>query len=474
MTSIRKRLRHRLLVGLSALFAALGVGLYLLTGHLLTAQFDHALEAKARVLGALVKQQSDGSFDVDFAEEPMPEFGRARDPEYFELWLASGRSERSESLGGRHLPRPLPGHDRVASFAVDLPDGRPGRALALRFLPLTEEEAHAGEPALRSSPSRVEATLVLARGRADLDGALRGVSGAIAATGLLLLLGAALIVSGAVTRGLRPLDRVADQATRIDATSLDARFPVADVPDELGAITGRLNDLLARLQGSFERERRFSADVAHELRTPIAELRSLAEVALRYPAGGEPESGSYRDVLDVAVQMERMVTNLLALARCDAGRQEVVTERVELAEAVKDAWRPFEEGARARGLRASFTMPPGAAARTDRHLLASILGNLFSNAVEYAPAGGRVSCTAEPDAGGVSLAIANSATGLAADDLSHLFEPFWRKDPARTERTHAGLGLALVSAFAKLAGIDVRADLPEPDHFRIRLRFETA
>src|SRR5262249_5544979 len=146
---------------------------------------------------------------------------------------------------------------------------------------------------------------------------------------------------------------------------------------------------LGRLEASFARERRFSANVAHELRTPIAELRSLAEVALRWP-----DTGNFRDVLDIAVQMERMVTNLLSLAGCEAGHEELVVERVDLAQAVREAWRPFESTAAARQLATSFELAP-ANTNGDRAILGAMLANVYSNAVDYTPEGGEIRCVLE-------------------------------------------------------------------------------
>jgi two-component system sensor histidine kinase QseC len=310
---------------------------------------------------------------------------------------------------------------------------------------------------------------MLARDRRDLDASLARISGALAGAGLLLLLAAALVVTASLRRGLQPLAALADRASRIDAGSLGSRFPEAGLPDELRGISRRLNDLLGRLGASFQRERRFSADVAHELRTPIAELRALAEVALRAPQGHEPEAGSYRDVLDVAVQMERVVGNLLALARCDAGRQDVKLETLDLGAVARDAWRPFQAGASARGLTVSFDLPP-AVVDGDRALLGAIFTNLYSNAVDHAPAGGALDCALHLSPGGAELAVENTCAGVTGEDLPHLFEPFWRKDAARSDREHSGLGLALVAAYAKLIGAKVEATLPSPDRFRIVLR----
>jgi two-component system sensor histidine kinase QseC len=114
---------------------------------------------------------------------------------------------------------------------------------------------------------------------------------------------------------LRPLSSLAKRAETIHASSLQLRFPTDNIPVELLPIAQRLNDLLARLEASFAREQRFSADVAHELRTPIAELRTLAEVALKWP--DDVNQAALKEALNIALQMESVATGLMALARCD-------------------------------------------------------------------------------------------------------------------------------------------------------------
>jgi signal transduction histidine kinase len=405
---MRSQLRRRLVGGLAILIVVLSAGIYLLTRRLLVDEFDAAQLAKARLIAAGVKQHPDGTLDIDAAEEPTPEFTRARDPEYFELARAGARVASSPSLGERRLPA------RGGVSDLALPDGRRGRMLAFGFVPVmeTEQGTTAG-----SGPGLV---LLLARGRAELDAALWRVLFAIAAASALLLLGSAAVVQVVLSR-------------------------------------------MRELESNFERERRFSANVAHELRTPIAELRSLAEVALRWP-----DTGSFRDVLDIAVQMERMVANLLALARCE--HEELALESLDLAQAAREAWRPFEPAAQARQLQATFSLAP-AQTRGDRAILGAMLANVYSNAVDYTPAGGRIDCVLSPLAGGAQLVLSNTADGLTRDDVEHALEPFWRKDAARSDRNHGGLGLALVAAYARLTGGEARADLDDDGRFRLTLRF---
>jgi signal transduction histidine kinase len=450
MTSIRRALGRRLVLALFLVLALIGGGLHLLVQRLLTAHFDAALAEKTRVLAGLMKQEH-GGFELELGETPMPEFERPVEPEYFQLWLGERVFQRSRSLGPGELPRPS---GAALSFAdLPLPDGRRGRAAWLRFP--VRIDVDGDRSAVPAKPAL--AALVVARGRGPLDQALRSVRLALIAAGLLLLVGVPLAVARVVRAELRPLDRLAERASAIDAGSLDAGFPVAGLPAELHPIATRLNDLLQRLSGAFERERRFSADVAHELRTPIAELRALAEVALQGPESAE-SARQFQDVLGAALQMEALVGTLLTLARCQAGRQPVAREPIDLSRALGDAWAPLAEKARAKALLVRRSVPE-TFVHTDRLLLGSILGNLLGNAVEYAPPGGELSFEVVRGEHAAEVIIANPNAGLTTEDLTHAFEPFWRKDAARSDGRHGGLGLSLVAAFARLIGAEVRLDL---------------
>jgi signal transduction histidine kinase len=449
MSSLRRALQRRLLGGLLAVLVVCEVGIYLLVRRLLTSSLDASLDASVSMLAGLVKEEAGEGMELDLSETPLPDFERTVDPQYFQVWLENGQVfARSASLGGRDLPRA----EGQAHEDLVLPDGRRGRAAWLSF-PVRMEPKNGV-----TLPSRSRASLAVARDRAPLDQALGGVVWALAAMGVALLGAVPLVVTRGVRRGLRPLAQVADEAARMDARALvadgsdaPARFSVAELPEELRPIGVRLNELLDRLAATFERERRFSADVAHELRTPVAELRNMAEVALRYPDDARP----FDDVLGVAIQMESLVTTLLALARCEAGRQPVSVEPVDVGRALADAWAPLEATARGKALQVAPAPDAGVVVQTDRFLLGAIVGNLLSNAVAYTPPGGQLSWQCSPG----EIAVVNSNRSLTAEDLIHAFEPFWRKDAARSDGLHAGLGLSLAQAYARLLGAELRLEV---------------
>ena len=445
MNSLRRQLTRKLLAAFASLLGVALLALYAVMWLELTRAFDAALESRALGVSALVEQEG-GRVQVDFSDKLMRSFAAGRTRYYFEVRDRAGALiALSPSLRGNELARPpVLAAERPAYWNFTLPNGRPGRAVTFT-LQL--------KPADGPAAGAVQVELVVAVDREDLDETLGGLLAAVAGSGALLLLAVFLVVPRVLRRGLVPLDRLGEQAAAIDAGSLAARFPTDDLPQELRPITGRLNDLLARLEASFERERRFSADLAHELRTPLAELRSLAECTLKWPEAREP--GTDRDVLAIALQMEALVTRLLTLARGERGQLAAQCEPVDLAAAVAGAWRPFAARAAARSLRVEITGGP-AMAPADPVLLRSILGNLFDNAVDYTPPGGEILIAVEAGGG---VRVANTAEALAPDDVARLFERFWRKEAARSGGEHVGLGLSLARTFAAAMGWRLEAAL---------------
>jgi two-component system sensor histidine kinase QseC len=296
----------------------------------------------------------------------------------------------------------------------------------------------------------------------------------LAILGAAMLLVVPVVVTRVAHRALRPLARFADEVANIDAQTLAIGLKAqADIPEELRPISAKLTDLLSRLQASFARERRFSADVAHELRTPLAELRTIAEVALRFPPDATPRTAAFQDVRDAAIQMERLIVGLRTLASAEDAGQSTNIETVDVAALAQKSWESFAEVARARGNVVSFETPSSAPAATDPALLGSVIRNLFSNAVEYTPAGGVIAWTVAVEPHAVVLSVRNANDNLRAEDLEHVFDPFWRKDAARTGGIHSGIGLSLAKAFTYLLSARLTLNLEAPDRVCAQLRLPT-
>ena len=473
MSSIRRRLSATLVAGVLLLWCLAGVLVYLGVRELLYRHFDESLAAKARTLGTLVQDWGGGKLELEFADEIMPEFSRGNALEYFEIRGPDGALiERSRSLGEADLHCPFnPEEDYYRDLA--LPDGRPGRLVAMRLLAHVPE----GSTAKRLqalTPDAPAVTLAYARDRIELNETLRVLALALAASAVPLALGTAWVVTALVRRGLRPLDHLANQAAVIDATNHGARFANGELHEELRPIYSRLNDLLTRIEATFENERRFTADVAHELRTPIAEVQALAEVALKWERDRAGTDAALRDVHGVAKRMEATVSTLLALVRCRWGRQGLFVESFDLAQTIRDVVRTSERTAAKKGLRVRVDLPDAATLVNDHTVVSAIVSNIWSNAVGHCPDGGEVRGTLEARAeGGWIIRVANTDNSLNHADLAHLFEPFWRKEAARSDSQHGGLGLALVREYARLVRAEPKPSLEE-GAFRMQVIFRDA
>jgi len=470
VTSIRRRLLLVLSIGFAALIGIMGFYVEGLLRERVTEDFDVALLAEARGLAALTDRDEKGRIAFDYAPEHMPQFEREDRPEYFQFWLDDGTplpTARSGSLAkDSDLPRMAAAAGEPAFRDVALPDGRAGRAVQFAFGPKSDEDEgeRVSSGAASSGPGLL---LVVAKSRDRLDRLLARLRVAIAAGGGAATLFAALLAWRALASGLRPIDAIASQVRSLDADTLGARIVVSETPRELTPIVHQLNALLARLEASFERERRFAGHVAHELRTPIAELRSLAEVGGRWPEDTASTMRFFGDVQEIAGRMERVVVDLLLLARCHAGVEPAQRSPVRLREVVESTWSDLAAKRATRDLHVD--VPADLVVASDPGKLSLILGNLLDNAISYSPPDGPIRCVASAADRRFVLDIVNPADPLTEDDLRNLAQPFWRKDRARSAETHAGLGLSLVTALAKLLELDTDFRQDPEGMFRVRL-----
>ncbi len=295
---------------------------------------------------------------------------------------------------------------------------------------------------------------------------------------LFTLLGLAPLALGAVAAGgwllagraLAPVDVMVETARRIGAEDLSHRIESDDRDDELGRLAAVLNDMLARLERSFATARQFSADAAHELRTPLTILKGELEVARRVPE--RPEE--YRRVLESCEEevdrLIALVEDLLFLARADAGVVARPLERVNLAAVLDDVAPALHAVAERGGARLEIRRAGDVWIRGSAPMLFRVVLNLADNAVRHGGSGVALEVELGRRDGEALLEVRDDGPGIAPEDRAHLFDRFYRADPAR-ERGGAGLGLALVCSIVQLhAGhIDVESASPRGTVFRVRL-----
>ena len=464
MSSIRGRLIARLLPTWLALLAGGALALEYGLEKYLMRELDGTLEHKARTLATLVLDRGD-DLEIQFADELMPEFSAPHEPEYFEMLDDAGSVlERSVSLGASGIDGAPADRRAVAAWSLPLPDGRAGRALALRVQAHYEPRPSARRP--NGAADSPWVSIRVARSREPLERVIDAMQVGLLLGCALLAVAVTATVLHAVRAGLRPLEQLATAVARIEPSRPQLELEARGVPDELEPIHAGLTDLLARLEAALARERRFTSAAAHELRTPITELRALAEVALKWPQDG---TRLPQGTLELAQQMEGVVASLLDLTRADAGRVELQRERVLPREWIDAALASNTAAIGEKSLHVELDCEPGLAFETDPRLARSVVGNLVENALLHSPAGGQIRIRARNDAGRFELEVANSRGTLDAADLPRLGEPFWRKDAARGDRAHVGLGLAITHSFARALGGGLEFEI-DGDFVRARLR----
>ena len=454
MRSIKSYLLSRLVGGAALVLALAGGAMYVVMTRAIEAQFDRNLTDRVQGFASILFQTGD-DVEFEFSEQIMPDYGRTERPAYFELWFADGRLlERSDSLAGLDLvlasePENVPTH-----WTAPLPDGRTGRYVSQLI------EVHHVYP--EEGPDRPKAARVLvvvARGTEELVAAELEVLLYCAAS-FALLIGLIAVSSWmAVERGLEPAKRLAAKLDAVEVEHLPAHLDVGELPQELVPVAAKTDLLIRRVDTALARERRTTADIAHELRTPISELLTVAEVALR--DGQDPE-GSRRalgTIRDVAARMGRSVATLLELARLEMGASRLERVPVDVGTMMGELLRSLSGAARARSLEVANSVAAGERVESDREVLRIILSNLLGNALRYAAPASTVACRCERSESGWRLVIENQTDELQPADLRSLSEPFWRKDHARADREHSGLGLALSRALADKAGLALAFEL---------------
>jgi heavy metal sensor kinase len=259
-------------------------------------------------------------------------------------------------------------------------------------------------------------------------------------------------------RALAPVRRMTDTARQISADRLGRRIAVDNPGDELGRLAATLNDMLDRLERSFAEMQRFTADAAHELRTPLAVIRNEAEVALRQPRSADEYGRVLENLLEETVRLGRTADELLFLARQDAGLNPAVRDDVAFDGLLRDVVENMQLVAQEKGVLLALVANPACRVRGDDNQLRRVFYNLIDNAIKFTGPGGAVTVAGRADGATVSVAVADTGVGIPAEHLPRIFDRFYRADPARAgEAGGAGLGLSICRAVVEGAGGTITA-----------------
>jgi heavy metal sensor kinase len=332
-----------------------------------------------------------------------------------------------------------------------------------------------GKPGEKLPPNRYRVlVLTAAAPLAPVQGALQTLALVLIALSLGLWTAAALVGRRLCRRALAPLTRMAGAARTLGVAEPGWRLPTAGTRDELDDLGREFNALLARLEESFARQRRFTGEASHQLRTPLTAMLGQVEVALRRDRSPDEYRTVLSSVRRQVDQLHRLIEMLLFLARADAEAQVPEREPLDLADWLHQRLVSWDAHPRRGDFQVEFDAPP-LPALVHEALLGQALDNLLDNACKYSEPGSPIVVRARRRDAEILLEVEDHGSGVAAADLPHLFEPFFRSPEARRRGVSGvGLGLAITARIAAVLGGRVEADSRPGEGSRFSLILPTA
>lgn len=364
-------------------------------------------------------------------------------------------------------------HGALSTLPVTPADQTPGRASLGRWTLNPGLSARTVSAWGALGDTRQQVQIIVARTDSDrmaLLGAYRNKVFAAVFFGALL---AALSGYLMLRQGLRPIRAIAQQAQSITAQRLERRLDVSAAPSELQTLVQAFNDMLDRLHRSFQRLSQFSADLAHDLRTPINNLMVQTQVALSQPRSGEDYQSLLASNEEEYERLARMVENMLFLARADHADFVLNKQHLDAAaelQRIADYFEGLAEDAQVRlAVDASGTL------EADPILFRRAVNNLVANAIRYTPPGCVIELAARPTREGIAITVANPGAGISPQHLPLIFDRFYRVDHARSDSASStGLGLAIVQSIMMLHGGRAEVESAPDALTTFRLRFPSS
>ena len=444
MRSLRLRITVSVIAVAVVLIGVLSAVLFAEVARRIRADFDRRLVEDGRVVAGLVEWEEAQGLEFDFG----PVLASFERDDRTRTWF------RISDLDGTVLAtsnRTLDGV--VATSATPTFDDAPGPDGRVRwtFTPVVDVEDNPPGAQDRAPTLSIE----LVREAGEVDSLLTDLAGLfwLLGTSTCLLVGG--VAAWQVTRSLAPVRDLAARMAGAGVSGPPGQLPTQQLPAELVPFVRRFDELLERVRAALDREREFSGHVAHELRTPLAVLRTGLELTRRRLPEGSPATRYVEDGLETVDEMGRLVDNLLMLARVERGAEATRLRKVPLKAVVDTVWGRLRARAQERELTFENEIPDDREVSADAGKLHIVVQNLLDNAVSYTERGGSIVARSEGD---VVVAIWDSGPPIPPEELERVFDRLWRADLARTDTSqHAGLGLSLAKALCGHMRMQLRA-----------------
>ena len=461
--SIRKQTTRYVVIGISLLTTMVCLANYFVMRSILVHNFDEDLLLEFQSITSVSRIWPDGDFYVDLDFDIATQYNEGGN-RYFQAWNPSlteviDRSPFIESTDSQ-WPLPVAQLSSEPVFANMTVGDKSVRVV------IQKVDAQWGwveqQPDLEVADDVKAFSLVLmvGRDRSSLSDALFYLGVWIILVALILVVFSWTIVNYLVAQGMKTFVVMSNRIDKI-ATTDDTLPKDNSWPEEIKPVVETLNQLLSRIDANVQRMRRFTGDAAHELRTPLAELRLLTDVALRSPENQERLVEAVTQANHLSHSMANTVNAMLHLARFQSGHYQVQVSHtsIELPSLIQDIVRQHTHALSEKNQQVMFEPKIAFTRELDIDLSRMIFNNLMSNAISYAPEGTVIRIELEPTAKGFLFVIENEAVNIKQADLVHFTEPFWRKGESRHQRDHVGLGLALVNEACQVMSLSIQFSL---------------
>lgn len=450
MNSIKTSLTRYISLTISLLLVSILLFTDISVDTWISSEFDRTMLSKSHLLVTLVDEDVE-EVEFDFADEFMPEFSGAEDPEYFQLWRENQVFEKSKTLELfeiRSLPKLHVDLNQHKITDIILPDGRSGRMYFTKFMPQIDSDIREefGVSIAEFAKTQKPMELAYATSNESLNQILWFVDIIFILTSIAAVITVRMIVSKVVERGLLPLAKLNADLKNISLNSESNALATDSLPLELIPIANGINHFINENKLLYSREKRITSDISHELKTPITELLNLAEVAIKFPHETQISENFKSDVLNISIRLKSIVNGILLLQKstCQTDLTKQAIKINPLLEIII-----ARENTEGRDVEVQITSGIDTI-YTSEIALDTVLSNLLNNALHYSPKDSQVSISIAPhgERDRVKISIANmSSHEYSASELAHFFEPLWQKDAARTSTERYGLGLAIVKSY---------------------------
>jgi len=453
--SIKRKLVNNITAVISLILVTIFLTVDLSVDSWVENQFNQSLSNKANYLKTLVKDRN-GKLEFDFAGEFMSEYEQANASEFYQLWHEQHTFEKSDSLQlypGVELPNlDIPINEfRIINYT--LPNGEEGRAMISHFIAQQEDEKEANIGHFNTM------ILTIAAPTSALNQVLIIIDVVFVLTCIIAVFGVRYLATRIVNRGLYPLNNLNEQIKLLDITETSQTIQSDFKVEEIEPIRNELNKFITTNQQLYQNEKRLTSDIAHELKTPIAELISLSEVALRYPNDERITATYTSDILAISQRMKIIVNNLLLLQRAGSSAVELNLESIDLTEFISQLSKElqFIHSDIEQRLQLNFSAKPKITA--DKFCLHTILSNLLDNALFYGVNTASVNVQIAQSTTHTTITVCNAlTTPLSEQQLDAIFDPLYQLDSSRTNNQRHGLGLTIVKSLCNLNHFTISAE----------------